>query len=574
MESIDAIKIEISAEDFIIISSSAIDKSHEFEKVQFDGIDLSICKKSEHGKIAYEQEDDYPLKLNEHTDYYFEINGNIKFTEQIENFRRIINNKKPVTGTLNFRNYIGLAELVEGVVVEVGISGEDGAMYKQMLDELTSSIINLAYHYLSPTNLFLQREESGKATPYEDYLFIKYLMQDHRFPTFFEIVRSNPNKMVKNEDYYCDISQVFEITPKNINDIFSSNKLIKAESTGILLQRQLNGMLPLQMMQTRKIAIFDTPENRLIKFFLKSLIRRIESLRSEINKEERDSDENQWYRRDIGSKVSKIKFDCKNWLNVLEDFSRSAFLEDVGDLKVFPSNSQVLQKQEGYREIFILYLEFSLAGVIKWENQDDLISIENKNMPLLYEYWVFFKIVEILRGDYEISDISDSIKVNDNFFTISIKKGNESKINFENGAQLFYNKRYSKSNAESYSVNLRPDITLEFEDKIIIFDAKYKFDIEAFKQNDDSNEEFEGKITDIYKMHTYRDAIIKAVIAIAIYPGTTIKLFDIQNGKLRNEFRENGHQCISKIISSQFESSSHQLFQGVGSIPLRPKIRD
>ena len=35
MESIDAIKIEISAEDFIIISSFAINKSHEFEKVQF-----------------------------------------------------------------------------------------------------------------------------------------------------------------------------------------------------------------------------------------------------------------------------------------------------------------------------------------------------------------------------------------------------------------------------------------------------------------------------------------------------------------------------------------------------------
>ena len=333
-------------------------------------------------------------------------------------------------------------------------------------------------------------------------------------------------------------------------------------------------MLPLQIMQTRKIAIFDTPENRLIKFFLKSLIRRIKSLMSEIKKEERDNYKNQWHRKYIGSKVKTIDSECKNWLNVLEDFSRSAFLEDVDDLTVFPSNSQVLQKQEGYREIFILYLEFSLAGVIKWEKQDDLISIENKNMPLLYEYWVFFKIVEILRGDYEISDISDAIKVNDNFFTISLKKGNESKINFKNGAQLFYNKTYSKSNDESYSVNLRPDITLEFEDEIIIFDAKYKFDIKTFEQNNDTDKEFEGKMTDIYKMHTYRDAIKKAGIAIAIYPGTTIKLFDIQNGETRNEFRENGHQCISKIISSQFESLSHQLFQGVGSIPLRPKIRD
>ena len=65
---------------------------------------------------------------------------------------------------------------------------------------------------------------------------------------------------------------------------------------------------------------------------------------------------------------------------------------------------------------------------------------------------------------------------------------------------------------------MRPDYSLIFiKDKkqyLFHFDAKYKCDIENSFKNDD-----------IYKMHTYKDAIANTLGAYVLYTGTVEKIY-------------------------------------------------
>lgn len=95
-----------------------------------------------------------------------------------------------------------------------------------------------------------------------------------------------------------------------------------------------------------------------------------------------------------------------------------------------------------------------------------------------------------------------------------------------------YNKLFTGGNG-SYSVNLKPDYSIKFmiNDKyyFIHFDAKYKFNIDNF-----GNEVY--KDIDIYKMHTYRDAIKNTVGSYVLYPGDVKKLFSKDNLDLVGAF--------------------------------------
>jgi len=182
--------------------------------------------------------------------------------------------------------------------------------------------------------------------------------------------------------------------------------------------------------------------------------------------------------------------------------------------------------------------------------------------------------------------------------------------------QKFLYQRYISTNNEiySYSVPLRPDIFIELNGKIIIFDAKYRVNfIDELKKlvEDESNlnkeekrleiikkDERRGiyKLDDIYKMHTYREAIIKKikdenkqpyrpVWVIALYPGDTLALFLERGTKKMIELKLDEDEKQIKfrdLISNEpVEISIEELLNtlsensgGVGAIPFRPVYLD
>ncbi|MDO5836699.1 MAG: nuclease domain-containing protein, partial [Methanobacterium sp.] len=154
--------------------------------------------------------------------------------------------------------------------------------------------------------------------------------------------------------------------------------------------------------------------------------------------------------------------------------------------------------------------------------------------------------------------------------------------------ELMYNRLFSNNTRfKSYSLPFRPDYTLlieyNSENYFVHFDAKYRSegDVLAFYENipqeqfdkDNHNQAIENEIEtrdleeetkrkfkygDLYKMHTYKDAILKTEGAYVLYPGDDCKIFSVgafpltpgKNGEEENELISFIIAVIKKIIGN------------------------
>lgn len=129
--------------------------------------------------------------------------------------------------------------------------------------------------------------------------------------------------------------------------------------------------------------------------------------------------------------------------------------------------------------------------------------------------------------------------------------------------KLYYNKRFRDDNEDfrSYSIALRPDFTLVINSTghqfIVNFDSKYKL---KFRKSDDELDDDLIDSTcweyDIYKMHTYRDALMKSLGSYVLYPGSS-------------SHSEEWNYYV-KPFDSSWDNREEQLLPSVGAIAVKP----
>ncbi|MEE1336087.1 DUF2357 domain-containing protein, partial [Methanobrevibacter sp.] len=233
----------------------------------------------------------------------------------------------------------------------------------------------------------------------------------------------------------------------------------------------------------------------------------------------------------------------------------SKFFNHISAMEYVPFNSQILQKKEGYREIFQYFLMLEFSFRLSWDEINNQFKGFEKKLSELYEYWCYFKLLKVL-NDLSVRKISfeDVFRINNDNWSISIKKGVNSRKRFvlilygyEIEIELFYNLRFSDgSKYRSYSLAFKPDytllVTINGITSYIHFDAKYRSELEIVDFYDkivsdaqlneeidkrDSLEEKEAvfKDGDIYKMHTYKDSILMTEGSYVLYPGNKTKQF-------------------------------------------------
>ena len=217
-----------------------------------------------------------------------------------------------------------------------------------------------------------------------------------------------------------------------------------------------------------------------------------------------------------------------------------------------PFNSQILQKKEGYREIFQYFLMLEFSFRLSWDEVNNQFKGFEKKLSELYEYWCYFKILKVL-NDLSINkiDFEDVFIINKDNWSIGIKRGIRSRKVFKLNLyghdikiELFYNLKFSdNSQYRSYSLAFKPDytllVTIGEDTHYIHFDAKYRSELEIgnfysnvsssnedIDRRDDLEEkEYVFKDGDIYKMHTYKDSILRTEGAYVLYPGSKTKRF-------------------------------------------------
>jgi predicted component of viral defense system (DUF524 family) len=229
---------------------------------------------------------------------------------------------------------------------------------------------------------------------------------------------------------------------------------------------------------------------------------------------------------------------------------------DVGSMAFILVSSQVLHRREGYRQLFQLYSLLQLTSRCDFFSKDDFHNLlETKDTPTLFEYWSFFVIKEILDG--LLTRKSCRSIISDSPLNQSVEPG--LCITYQGGVSLWFNKTYSGSSGRqpgdsfaandeshgSYSHNFRPDIVLEKDSKLLIFDAKFKGTRDRFYGENEDGSVTSWKDEDIDKMHCYREAIKGVTGAYILYPGEQAVIYSAHNAT--------------------------DIYEGVGALPLKPE---
>jgi hypothetical protein len=286
---------------------------------------------------------------------------------------------------------------------------------------------------------------------------------------------------------------------------------------------------------------------------------------------------------------------------VLSGFLGGDLFADVGPLKRVPYESQVLQKREGYRQILQAWLMLDAAAQIDWAGREDVYDGQSRDVPTLYEYWLYFTLFDLLKDmpgmqllhhEGEITEGPREAfgKDADGRLVINLKQGAESYTMFrwtEPDGQslrlhLFYNREFAQRDdvmAGSYTKTFRPDFSLVImpgdlcgtwkqceetaaENGCIAYlhlDAKYRVDklaevfgVAASDEDDRADRRVEKatntfKNADLYKMHTYNEAIRRTVGSYVLYPGA-------------------GAGVTEKPLFQRY----HEILPGVGAFAVKP----
>ena len=140
---------------------------------------------------------------------------------------------------------------------------------------------------------------------------------------------------------------------------------------------------------------------------------------------------------------------------------------------------------------------------MKWEGGDDVKKKKKKDVAVLYEYWLYFRLLDLLKEQYNINpaETDKLIKETNDGLGLQLKQGKHTPlkgtyqgINRKLHVEFSYNRtfrgRQEYPSGGSWSVDMRPDYTLSIwpdginqqqaeKEELIVhihFDAKYRIE--------------------------------------------------------------------------------------------------
>ncbi len=454
--------------------------------------------------------------------------------------------------TLSIMNFIGNVYFfgktydVKSKKFLTNLSGID--QFQTILNDIQELSKNIIFTYSSPS--FVLRQVDYKDTDPTLMLMFNYFKRivldwgktDNLESSLYRIT-NNPNFKYDTKYEVDRIEKIKKFDSKTLRALVSNQrhyvkldatetKLTDLPITKFISQNTSDNYFPIKTLMKKKFLSYDTSENRFVKFF----IRYIEGIAYRLNSIK-------GLPKNVVEEKEQILSFCRTTLN-------QPFFKAIGEMCMIPIHSTVLQSRPGYKDLLGHYTRsrFGIKHIFE-DFEQEAMSIDLKRISDLYEYWVFYKIaIAFLGEDIIIEQQNVVLKNGEVSYGVCFKDDN---------IAVYYNHTESRSRKSAYSVGLRPDtaVIIKKEDKTIkfVFDAKYKV---QYKEDEEGMARH-VKAEDIYKMHTYLDAIENCVFAIAIYPGTEFYFYE---RNLVHDIRR--------------DVESIELFEGVGALPLVPKDKE
>lgn len=569
------------------------------------GIRLNIVPSSENSKLYYDDEPDacessYQLVEGNAYQYEFEEMSGHKYQFSVEDdiVRFSSFSAHPNMGTINTGNYVGQLHLdvvdtetkvrVGDVRIEIrSVKSDYERDYRIMLDDIALYYTDLVLLQGSPVRQSLEVDENATSqTLYQKFSFVRSVVESEPFQEAIHKIMVSPVRKWTGATICKKTEGVRRLSRKNIRQIASSNdRMALPEGT------RFGGLssVPKTLEVEYKRDTTDNQENQFVKFALKSF-----------------SD----FCTELGNmpKAScRLKEEVTYTVDRIDGYLNTQFFRHISAPTHLSMNSPVLQRKEGYREVLQAWLLFDLSAKLNWDGGDNIYDAGKKNVATLYEYWLFFKLQELISGIFTIkkSDKEKLVTLGDNGINLNVKQG---RMIILTGRTIFntrilnvafyYNRTYTNDldirKSGSWSVAMRPDYTLsiwpgEIDEGMaeeldlithIHFDAKYRLSKIPFENGKDvfaelnrekvEQERGEYKRVDLLKMHAYKDAIRRTSGAYVLYPGTEnralkgyheiipgLGAFSIRPGHW-NDDSESLKDFLSKVIDNMLDRASER----------------
>ena len=450
-------------------------------------------------------------------------------------------------GTINPNIYVGTHSLEiddSPILLQIevrSVKSDYRSDYQFMLENITDKCTDLIMQIDSPiTQNFETSFDTDSQTLYQRFCFVKSLINSIEFEEAVQKVMSNPTTKWEEEQEEKDIRGIRRFTQKSIKQLVTKGNRIEISEAHFLNKLYKLTSIPLKIDSTRKIESTDTPENRFIKHALEEFLFFCENCEIKFEK------------------YSTAKLESNILSTKISNLLNQSFFKEISRPTSLKLNSPVLQRKSGYREVLNAWLKFDLAAKLVWNGGDNVYDAGKKDIATLYEYWLFFTLLDLLKDVFDINpkSISELIQDDKGKLSLILKQGTAIamkgiyKSQSRNlNIQFSYNRSFGGKkkypDGGSYTTTLRPDYTLsiwpeEIKEAIdaektelithIHFDAKYKVNnfydlVKEIETEEELNnvkiDERKGtfKNVDLLKMHAYKDAIRRTGGAYVLYPG-------------------------------------------------------
>jgi len=470
------------------------------------------------------------------------------------------------TGTLLLTVFNSENEALGEVALEVqSIKSSYREDYRFMLESITEKCTDLLLQANSPVSHNFETDyKKDNESLYQRFAFIKSVINSDEFKESIHRIITSPSTTWKDEMDFSDSRKIKRYRSSEIKQLVKGTPRSKLPFGHTLNQSGFKS-IPNRIRSNQKIDTTDTPENRFVKHALETYLKFCIEIQT------------------IAKNQTRLYKEVTSLIQILENDLSHSFFQDISRPHTLKLNSPVLQRKEGYREVLKSWLMFDLAAKLVWKGGEDVYKANKRDVATLYEYWLFFTLLEMLGEIFEINskNTSQLMQKTSDGLGLQLKQGKHTalagiyKKPLRNlNIKFSFNRTFSGTNeypnSGSWTKSMRPDYTLSIwpedigekqaeNEELIVhihFDAKYKIEkliqiIDQGNNKDDEtrlnlekSDEGKGKYknADLLKMHAYKDAIRRTGGAYILYPGE------------------------EKFIQKGFR----ELIPGLGAFPIRP----
>lgn len=457
------------------------------------------------------EHDDGTLEIGAERDYLVELPSGAR-----ERAWRALEPLTPGLALLRFGNFVGESTL-GGRRLLVTSNRLEPAEVEHMLDEVVAALHSLPFSFETPTRLAYERDVAAwEDVDYQAYAFVAHSLRGigpHDLPAAFDRILARPHMRLVATAAEVPLARADRVDAETIVSLGQGRSPLHPVRPHTALAASpvavaLRGRVPETVRAGRMVETRDTAENRFVVAVLRAARRIVDRFEEAVL-------------RDYPPLAERHLRESRELSALLDRWRRHPALTDVAPARRMQTQSTVLRGRPGYREVTRFFVDLQ-ARTRLLDADDAQRLLEARDAALIYEYWCFFQVVKAVRAVLGREPNVTPFRYRS--FGSHVPHAYSAEFG---PARVSFNLEFRPP--RSYSVRLRPDIALELPDGTLhLFDAKLKREepIAAAADDDDADLDAEERRAtyrrgDLYKMHTYRDALNARSVWI-LFPGRQV----------------------------------------------------